>query len=175
MVWRLACCWARVKLEAYLRHLDSKLMGQRSSGLRHVGVRERRLVTRVGEVVIRRAYYVDPETGEYRFLLDEALGLPARERVSRGFKAEAVAEAAVRSFRGAARKVTALFCEADGVVLHLQRGSREGHRGQAGHHARRLGTAASVEWRVRAQGQAGVREVSEKLPRPPPHRGRQRW
>jgi len=169
-VWELACSWGRRKLEAYLRHLDRKLMAERSPGLRHVGVRERTLVTRMGEVVLRRAYYVDLETGRYRYLLDEALKLPPRERASRGFKAEAVAQAAEESFRRAARAmgdkvshssvhrwlwelgaafrrqveasrrrvfgagevlkaavgtVAALFCEADGVVLHLQREARK--------------------------------------------------
>ncbi|MEW6032669.1 MAG: ISLre2 family transposase [Bacillota bacterium] len=171
VVWRLACFWARSKLKAWLWHLDRKLMRERPAGLRHVGVRERTLVTRVGEITIKRAYYADQETGEYRYLLDEALGLPARERASPGLKAEVVAEATQRSFRAAAKatggsvshgsvhrwlwqagaacrrqveagrrrlfgtgrqiaeaavqKVKALFCEADGVILHLQREARK--------------------------------------------------
>ncbi|MCL6517299.1 ISLre2 family transposase [Alicyclobacillus sp.] len=153
-------------LGAYLRHLDTKLMRERPPGLRHVGVKTRRLTTRFGDITILRRCYVEQESGRYRYLLDESLGLACRERFTRGLKARAVDEASRQSFRrsaaalggkashssvhnwtwqvgaafrrevehrrrqvfglgraveGLARRVAAAFCEADGVVIRLQR------------------------------------------------------
>ncbi|MCL6580264.1 MAG: UPF0236 family protein [Firmicutes bacterium] len=74
---------------AYLRFLDKKLMLERPEGLRHVGLRPRTVVTRFGELTIVRCCYLDPESGRYRYLLDERLGLPARDRFTLGLKVQA--------------------------------------------------------------------------------------
>jgi hypothetical protein len=63
----------RAILKAYLEHLDEALMKDREKGLRHLGMRERDVLTRFGVVRVKRRYYRDGE-GNPRFLLDEALG-----------------------------------------------------------------------------------------------------
>ena len=63
----------RAILKAYLEHLDEALMKDREKGLRHLGMRERDVLTRFGVIRVKRRYYRDGE-GNTRFLLDEALG-----------------------------------------------------------------------------------------------------
>lgn len=82
---------------------DGWLMEHRGGGLRLVGVRRRRLLTKVGEVVFRRRYYVDRGTGQGRFLLDEVLGLRRRQRYSPAVRELAVELAVEMSFGSAAR------------------------------------------------------------------------
>lgn len=69
-------------LEEALAHIDLKLSGERDPALKNVGQRSRTLVTSFGEITVKRRIYRDQETGAYRFLLDEALGLPERQRVT---------------------------------------------------------------------------------------------
>jgi len=154
---------------AYLVNLDKKLMKERPSHLRLKGFRERSVATRYGDLLLERRVYFDQETGKYRYLLDEALKLPQRQRFSEGYRADAVDLSSRHSFRESARllggrashtaihawgrrageawlkalraarrevfeqgkfravgrKVAALFCEADGVILRLQREARK--------------------------------------------------
>ena len=63
----------RAILKAYLENLDEALMKDREKGLRHLGMRERDVLTRFGVIRVKRRYYRDGE-GNTRFLLDEALG-----------------------------------------------------------------------------------------------------
>lgn len=157
---------ARKYLRAHLENLDRKLMRERPRHLRSKGRRSRTIVTRVGPVEVERRLYLDLETGRHRYLLDEHVRLPARQRVSEGLRQEVVllatrhsfretarlggdrvSHASVhtwtwqvgtacrreverlrrsvfslgRSLRGLGRQVGALFCEADGVLLRLQR------------------------------------------------------
>jgi hypothetical protein len=69
-------------------------------------MRAREELTRVGPISFRRHYYWDREENRWVFLLDEALGLVKRQRVSEGVRADAV-EAAVAgsSYRGAAAEL----------------------------------------------------------------------
>ena len=63
--------------------LDEQAWKQRNRGeLREVGRRTRTVLTWFGEVRLSRRYYRDRQTGERRFLLDELVGLPARQRLS---------------------------------------------------------------------------------------------
>jgi hypothetical protein len=169
-VWRRACAWARVEFVAVLERLDLTLMEERPEQLRNAGFRERTLVTRVGELRFRRRCYRDAETGKYRHLLDEALELAPRVRLSDGLVADGVALAAEHSFRqsaglldfrvshttlhvrlqragaalrrevetrrhqvfslgrrvtGTVQRVATLFCEADGVIIRMQRETRK--------------------------------------------------
>jgi len=64
-----------------LERIDEELMKRRGAGLSVAGLREHRLTTLFGDVVIRRRLYRDRE-GNYRFLLDEAMGIKKRSRVS---------------------------------------------------------------------------------------------
>jgi len=66
-----------------------------------VGNRRRTLVTRFGDVTFERRLYREKGTGRYRFLLDEALGLPVREAVSKTVATLALSLAGVLPFRRA--------------------------------------------------------------------------
>lgn len=75
-IFRQVCQQGRQEAEAYLDELENALFEQRPAGWDVIGYRERVLVTRFGEVRIRRRLYRD-ESGGYHFLLDEFLGLKA--------------------------------------------------------------------------------------------------
>ena len=63
-----------VLLVHVLKEIDRQLLSRKEEGLRVVGSRERALLTKVGEIKIKRRLYVD-KTGHYTFLLDQSLGL----------------------------------------------------------------------------------------------------
>lgn len=94
-------------LRALLETLDGALAAARDSK-RFVlhDLRERSLQTRVGDVPFQRRYYWDKEAAEWVALLDKALGLEKRVRLTEGVRAVAV-EAAVqgRSYRAAAQEL----------------------------------------------------------------------
>lgn len=99
----------RVRQEATRRLLvlaleakDRWLMERRDPGLRLVDVRRRSLMTKVGEVAFVRRDYRDG-AGRGRFLLDEALGLEARQRYSPELRELAVALAVELPFARAAQ------------------------------------------------------------------------
>ena len=91
-------------------HLDEQLMRDRDAKrLELVHTKPRVVVTPFGEVALERRYYRDRETGEGRFLLDEALGLAPRQRLSPWTTELAVAAAAEMPYHRAAawlRQVT---------------------------------------------------------------------
>jgi hypothetical protein len=72
-VFEQVCVVAQAKAAAYLERLEEALYAQRPAGWVVIGFRERALVTRFGEVRIRRRLYRD-RLGGYHFLLDEYLG-----------------------------------------------------------------------------------------------------
>lgn len=91
------------KLLTYaLEEIDQRLLAQKDKGLDVVGSRERALVTSVGELKIRRRMYRD-NSGEYIFLLDQALGLEPRRRISRRMQELALELATEMPFRRAAK------------------------------------------------------------------------
>lgn len=95
----------RERLTALLAQLDTELMMQRPPGLRHGGTKVRSVETRLGRVVIcRRRYLETLPTGErrWRYLLDEALGLPPEVRTSPGVQEQAIETALQVSYRRAA-------------------------------------------------------------------------
>lgn len=69
-------------MQEALAHIDTELSGKRDPGLKNVGFRPRTVATSFGEITIKRRLYRDQATKEYHFLLDEALGLPRRQRVT---------------------------------------------------------------------------------------------
>ena len=76
--YQQGCAWAQKQAEDYLMALDEALYEQRPGGWRVEGKRERRVMTRFGEVQVRRRLYKDEE-GKAHFLLDEYLHLPPRQ------------------------------------------------------------------------------------------------
>jgi len=77
-IFQTACAWGKALAEALLQSWDDKLLEQKPAGWRVEGFRERTVMTRFGEVRIRRRLYRD-EQGQGRFLLDELLELPPRQ------------------------------------------------------------------------------------------------
>lgn len=77
-IFRQVCEQGQREAEEYLKKLEEALFEQRPASWRVVGYRGRMLVTRFGEVRIRRRLYRD-ESGTYHFLLDEYLGLKAHQ------------------------------------------------------------------------------------------------
>lgn len=71
-IFRQVCEQGQQKAQAYLEDLEEELYKKRPPGLKVVGFRERVLVTRMGEVRLRRRLYRE-KGGGYHFLLDEQL------------------------------------------------------------------------------------------------------
>ena len=70
-----------------LKTLDDELLKHRAEGLVCVGKRSRTLLTKIGEIRITRRLYWKATNGKKarsRFLLDEALKIPPRRRVTHG-------------------------------------------------------------------------------------------
>lgn len=120
-------------LAGALESLDGQLTANRDqTRWKPVNRKARTVVTIVGEVTYGRRYYVDPRTGERRFLLDEKLGIVKRQRISPGLREQAVTLATEMSYRRAA-KVLSLFgpaITAMAVWQELQRAG-EAERQQA--------------------------------------------
>jgi len=85
-----------------LEEIDLRLLAQKDKALKVVGIRERILVTSVGEIVIRRRMYRS-ESGEYNFLLDQAVGLEPCRRISKRMQQLALELATEMPFRRAAK------------------------------------------------------------------------
>ena len=69
--------------EAALRHIDERLMQSRDTKrLKLIHTKERTIITPFGEIELKRRYYKDQNTGQGRYLLDEALGIKPRQRIS---------------------------------------------------------------------------------------------
>ena len=109
------CTYARELAEHRLSALDDELMRSRPMGLRLVGFREKTLVTRFGDVIIRRRMYRDSDD-ETVFPLNEYLGLKPQQLASPSIT-ESVVEMATemppyqvrgRLFRKVTKTVSAL-------------------------------------------------------------------
>lgn len=72
-------------MEYLLKLLDGQLREYRPrKAFENCGKAEKYLSTRMGDIRYRRTRYYDRESGGYRYLLDEALGLEKRQTVSIG-------------------------------------------------------------------------------------------
>ena len=70
--YREGCAYPREQARVRLKALDDELLRRKPKGWTVLGVRERTMVTRFGEVVIRRRIYRD-QGGQSRIALDEHL------------------------------------------------------------------------------------------------------
>ncbi|WP_374713189.1 ISLre2 family transposase [Symbiobacterium terraclitae] len=113
LVWeRTVECHRESMIEA-LSALDKALHENRDSErFVYKEMRSRDVMTKLGPISLKRRYYWDREEECYVCLLDEALGLAKRQRVSDSVRTEAV-EAAVTggSFRGAAAELERRGCQ----------------------------------------------------------------
>ena len=92
------CAYAREQARRRLNALDDELLGCKPRGLRVEGFRERTLVTRFGEVVVRRRMYSDG-CGNTTFALDEHLGWRPRQQASPSLTESIVSMASMMPFR----------------------------------------------------------------------------
>jgi len=81
IIYDWACEIARKMTKAILEKIDKVLMKERPEGLKEEGLREHWVTTIFGDVKIRRRLYRDKE-GNSCFLLDKAMGLRKRSRIS---------------------------------------------------------------------------------------------
>ena len=77
-------------------------MKERDRDWKSVGVRSRQIVTSFGEAAIKRRLYCHKRTGEYAFLLDEAIGWGEKRRLSPRMERLAVELGTEMPFRRAA-------------------------------------------------------------------------
>ncbi len=107
-IWEATAAAARAELTRVLEAVDAALMARRPAGLRHCGWKRRVIEGMIGRIVIRRRRYREVlPTGErrWRYLLDEALGLPLEVTVSPGLRDRAIDAALRRPYRQAAAEI----------------------------------------------------------------------
>lgn len=97
-------------LRGILEHMDEELMKSRGEGLRHLGMRERTVLTRLGVLRIKRRYYRE-RGGGTRFLLDEALGWEGGLAATPALEARALKMCSESSFRCAADNLSFFLAE----------------------------------------------------------------
>lgn len=104
-IFRLVCEETRKVLSEVLTQMDNALLDSRPPTLRSKGPRTLNLPTLFGDVPIERRLYEDTERtaeeGRYRYLLDEALGIPGHGRPSPMLMELAMQLATEESFRAA--------------------------------------------------------------------------
>ncbi|MDD3717610.1 MAG: ISLre2 family transposase [Actinomycetota bacterium] len=114
----------RKVLRGILEHMDAELMKERAEGLRHLGVRERTVLTRLGVLRIKRRYYRE-RGGGTRFLLDEALGWGGGLAATPALEARALKMCSESSFRCAADNLSFFLAEnIRHTLLHEMVGKR---------------------------------------------------
>ena len=101
------CAYAREQARLRLKTLDDELLSCKPRGLRVEGFRERTLVTRFGEVVVRRRMYSDG-SGNTTFALDDYLGWKPRQQASPSLTESIVSMASAVPFRMADELVSEL-------------------------------------------------------------------
>ncbi len=105
--YREGCAYARERATVRLKELDDRLLRSKPKGLRVEGFRERTVVTRFAEVLVRRRMYRDQE-GKSVFALDESLGWKSHQSSSPSLAESVVSMATVAPFRVVARLLSAL-------------------------------------------------------------------
>ena len=97
-IFSFACDLARSLAKEILEELDHKLMREKATDMKVVGFKEHWVTTLFGDIRIRRRLYRDKD-GNYRFLLDEKMGLDKGCHVSPGMKKLAVLASTRYTFR----------------------------------------------------------------------------
>ena len=96
--YREGCAYARAQAKYRLSALDDELLGDKPTGWTVLGFRERTLVTRFGDVVVRRRMYRD-DAGQTRYRLDEALMWKPYQQASPSLTESIVSMARLMPFR----------------------------------------------------------------------------
>jgi hypothetical protein len=107
-IFSFACDIARTLAKEVLEKLDNELMQGRDDGMKVIGFKEQWLTTIFGDIRIRRRLYRD-KGGEYRFLLDEKMGLDKGSHVSPRMKKLAILASTRYTFREVEQNIKAIF------------------------------------------------------------------
>ena len=105
--YREGCAYAREQAKRRLQTLDDELLDCKPKGLNVEGFRNRTVVTRFGEVVVRRRMYRDGD-GNTMFALDDHLGWKPRQQASPSLTESIVSMASAVPFRMANKMVSDL-------------------------------------------------------------------
>ena len=103
-----ACDLARGLAKEILEELDDKLMLEKATNMKVVGFKEHWLTTIFGDIRIKRRLYRD-KNGNYRFLLDEKMGLDKGSHVSPKVKELAIIASTRHTFREVEQNIKAIF------------------------------------------------------------------
>lgn len=103
-----ACDLARGLAKEILEELDDKLMLEKATNMKVVGFKEHWLTTIFGDIRIKRRLYRD-KNGNYRFLLDERMGLDKGSHVSPKVKELAILASTRYTFREVEQNIKAIF------------------------------------------------------------------
>ena len=101
-IFREVCEKGRKKAAAYMERLDEALYKKRPTGWQVIGYRERKVVTRFGEVGMRRRLYRDA-AGAYHLPLDEYIGIRTHQAATAERQEICVRLGKSQSFREAAK------------------------------------------------------------------------
>ncbi len=105
--YREGCAYARERAAARLKALDDELLERKPKGLRVEGFRERIVVTRFGDVSVKRRMYRD-QKGNAVFALDESLGWKSHQSSSPSLMESVASIATIAPFRVVSRLLSDL-------------------------------------------------------------------
>lgn len=121
--YQFGCRVARAVANRYLEQKEEQILKERPVELRVKDMRERTLVTRFGDITVRRRRYEDKQ-GAYHFLLDEHLNWRSHQSATPSLTEALVDSATGSTFRRVSREVekyTAGVLSASTVHALLQR------------------------------------------------------
>ena len=130
--FRIACKTQIKAMKVFLEALDEEIYKNRDKKrYKSIDKKERTIDTILGiSITFKRRYYKDRKTGNYKFLLDEALGLPKRSKQS-PLACEIAIQMAVDgpSYRTASKSLERIFgnqvISHEGVRQNLIRASKD--------------------------------------------------
>ena len=137
-IFRWACGVARALTERLLGELDAALAEEREAGWVIEGMRTHTIATRFGELRVKRRLYRD-EQGQYRYLLDEAMGVSSGPAMSQQVGEIGLLLATCLPYAQASAVVEAVLPEGHVSKMRIWR------QVQALGHAEREGEEAAVQ------------------------------
>jgi len=107
VIFGFACDLARALAKEVLEELDNELMQGREDGMKVVGYKEHWVTTLFGDIRLKRRLYRGKDDN-YRFLLDEKMGLEKGSHISPKMKNLAVVASSRYTFREAEQNIKAI-------------------------------------------------------------------
>ena len=107
-IFRFACDFAQAVAQDIFEELDNEMMRQREKGMEVVGFKEHWLVTIFGDIRLKGRLYRG-KGGNYRFLLDEKMGIEKGSHVSPRMKKLAILASTHHTFREVEQNIKAIL------------------------------------------------------------------